>query len=112
MSRPLEATSHAVLQAVNDAIISCDIEGVVVTWNREAEALYGYTAVEAIGSSLGIIKPPEFPPTLMAGIEDASSGPASKLRPGQPEHRDREANKNQTDSRGGDQRVSDLRWRR
>ena len=78
MSRPLEATSHAVLQAVNDAIISCDIEGVVVTWNREAEALYGYTAVEAIGSSLGIIKPPEFPPTLMAGIEDASSGPASR----------------------------------
>lgn len=55
MSRPLEATSHAVLQAVNDAIISCDIEGVVVTWNREAEALYGYTALEAIGSSLDII---------------------------------------------------------
>jgi PAS domain S-box-containing protein len=77
MSRPIEATSDAILQAVNDAIISCDIEGVIVTWNRGAEALYGYTALEAIGSPLDIITPPEFAPTFKAGIEDANSARSS-----------------------------------
>jgi PAS domain S-box-containing protein len=73
MSRPLETTSDAILQAVDYAIISCDIDGVIVTWNRGAEALYGYTALEAIGSPIDIIMPPEIAPTLKAGIEDANS---------------------------------------
>ena len=64
MSRPLETTSDAILQAVNDAIISFDIEGVIVTWNRGAEVLYGYTASESIGSPVDIIMPPEIAPTL------------------------------------------------
>jgi len=80
MSRPLETTSDAILQAVDYAIISCDIDGVIVTWNRGAEALYGYTALEAIGSPIDIIMPPEIAPTLKAGIEDANSVLSSETR--------------------------------
>src|ERR1700729_3348166 len=37
-----------VLDASDDAITTCSLDGVFVTWNRGAEKLYGYTAEEAI----------------------------------------------------------------
>ncbi|UCE26940.1 MAG: PAS domain S-box protein [Candidatus Coatesbacteria bacterium] len=38
-----------VLQGSMDAIITTDIDGRVVTWNRGAEAIYGYSKEEAFG---------------------------------------------------------------
>jgi PAS domain S-box-containing protein len=38
-----------VLQGSMDAIITTDIDGRVVTWNRGAEAIYGYCKEEAVG---------------------------------------------------------------
>lgn len=43
----------------NDAIFSIDPGQVIQTWNGGAERLYGYTASEAIGTSLAIICPEE-----------------------------------------------------
>lgn len=42
-----------------DAIISKSLDGTVLSWNRAAEELYGYTAEEAIGQSVTFIVPPE-----------------------------------------------------
>jgi PAS domain S-box-containing protein len=41
-----------VLQGSMDAIITTDIDGRVVTWNRGAEAIYGYYKEEAVGKYL------------------------------------------------------------
>jgi PAS domain S-box-containing protein len=43
----------------DDAILSKSIDGVILTWNKGAERLYGYTAEEAIGKSALMLVPPE-----------------------------------------------------
>jgi two-component system sensor histidine kinase/response regulator len=48
-----------VLDASDDAITTCSLDGVFVTWNRGAENLYGYSAHEAIGQPLDLIVPPQ-----------------------------------------------------
>jgi two-component system, sensor histidine kinase and response regulator len=48
----------SVLDASDDAITTCSLEGVFLTWNRGAEMLYGYTAEEAVGQPLDLIIPP------------------------------------------------------
>ena len=48
----------SVLDTSDDAITTCSLDGVFVTWNRGAEKLYGYTAQEAIGQPLDLIIPP------------------------------------------------------
>ncbi len=48
----------SVLDASDDAITTCSLDGVFLTWNRGAEMLYGYTAEEAIGQPLDLIIPP------------------------------------------------------
>lgn len=40
-----------------DAILAKDTEGVITGWNKGAERLYGYTAEEAIGSSISMLIP-------------------------------------------------------
>ena len=61
MERPsTEATSNVlatVLDSSADAIIGKDLAGTVLTWNRGAERMYGYTAAEMIGRSILTIVP-------------------------------------------------------
>ena len=50
----------AVVQSSNDAIISVDLDGHMLTWNPAAERLYGYSADEVQGRSLNrLIVPPD-----------------------------------------------------
>ncbi len=62
------AEAHLQLQAqlldcVNEAVVSTDMEGTIQYWNREAENLYGYAAAEVLGkpyrSVAGPIEPPD-----------------------------------------------------
>jgi PAS domain S-box-containing protein len=48
--------SHLVENST-DAIISFDLSGAIVTWNQGAEAIYGYSAEEAIGKLWDILVP-------------------------------------------------------
>src|SRR5437016_1155690 len=49
----------SIIEASEDAIISKDLNGTILTWNRGAAAVYGYAAEEAIGQSINILLPPD-----------------------------------------------------
>ena len=49
----------AIVECSSDAIYSTHPDGIITSWNRAAELLYGYTAEEAIGSPVARLAPPE-----------------------------------------------------
>ena len=52
-------TLAAVVESSDDAILSIDLDGIVATFNRGAERLFGYKSDEVIGKSVTILIPPD-----------------------------------------------------
>jgi len=48
----------AIVTSSQDAIFTKDLDDVVTSWNAAAEALYGYSAQEMIGTDVGVLTPP------------------------------------------------------
>jgi PAS domain S-box-containing protein len=58
-AREERARLAAIVETSEDAIFSKALDGTILTWNRGAERLYGYTAGEVVGRSVSILAPPD-----------------------------------------------------
>jgi PAS domain S-box-containing protein len=77
--RESEAKFRSVMESAIDAIVSSDVSGRILSWNRAAMAVFGYSAEEALGQPLELIIPARFRDAHRRGIDRVSSGGPSRV---------------------------------
>jgi PAS domain S-box-containing protein len=72
-----EATRRlaTIVDTSDDAIISKNLDGVIQTWNRGAQRIFGYIAEEVVGKPVTVLMPPE--------RHDEEPGSLARLRAGE-----------------------------
>lgn len=65
---------QSILAAIPDAVITADESGVIMSWNRAAESMFGYCEEEVRGRSIDAIVPPRLRCRHAAGMSRASHG--------------------------------------
>ena len=61
----------ALIDSADDAIISKTLDGIITSWNRGAERIFGYRAEEIIGKPVAVLIPPDHPneePAILARL--------------------------------------------
>lgn len=61
----------SIIESADDAIISKTLEGIITSWNKGAERIFGYTAEEAVGQPVTMLIPSDQPdeePSILARL--------------------------------------------
>lgn len=74
IARPEDFFS-SVVSCCSDAIITKDLAGIITSWNRGAERVYGYAAPDVVGKPVNILFPP--------GREDEEPAILERIRHGE-----------------------------
>ncbi len=64
----------AIVESSDDAIIAKTLDGIITSWNRGAEQIYGYTEPEVVGKSITMLMVPGGEEELFRIIEKIKSG--------------------------------------
>ncbi|MBI2872006.1 MAG: PAS domain S-box protein [Chloroflexi bacterium] len=67
-----------IVEQAPDAVVLADRDGAIRLWNAAAEALFGYSAAEAIGQTLDILVPERFRQAHWAGFDRALASGETK----------------------------------
>jgi len=78
----------AIVEGSEDAIIAFTPAGIILTWNRGAEAIFGYAAADAIGKHLSMIVPRDRYNRVVRPFEWAAQGTLASPYEGQGLHKD------------------------
>jgi PAS domain S-box-containing protein len=77
--RTSEERFRAITESANDAIVSADLSGRVVSWNAKAEAIFGYRADEILGRSFVRLMPERYRRADEARLAERAARGASRL---------------------------------
>jgi PAS domain S-box-containing protein len=61
----------AIVESAEDAVVTKTLDGIITSWNKGAERVFGYTAEEAIGKSVTMLIPEDHPdeePSILARL--------------------------------------------
>lgn len=64
----------AIVESSEDAIIGESLSGIITSWNRGAEQIFGYTSEEVIGRSISILHPADEADQFVAILESIGRG--------------------------------------
>jgi len=63
-----------IIDSSEDAILSKDLSGIITSWNRGAEHIYGYRAEEVIGRHISLLTPSDRPDEISEILEKIARG--------------------------------------
>jgi PAS domain S-box-containing protein len=75
--RHAEETSRllaSIVESSSDAIVGEDLNGIITTWNKGAERIFGYTAEEVIGCPITTLSPPGREQEISSILEQIARG--------------------------------------
>jgi PAS domain S-box-containing protein len=64
----------SIIDSSDDAILSKDLNGIITSWNKGAERIYGYAPEEVIGKHISILTPGDRPDEVSKILEKVSQG--------------------------------------
>jgi PAS domain S-box-containing protein len=64
----------AIVESSDDAIIGKTLDGIITSWNKGAERIYGYSAEETVGQPISMLVPPERPDEIPRILESLRRG--------------------------------------
>jgi hypothetical protein len=68
----------SIIDSSEDAILSKDLNGIITSWNRGAENIYGYTAEEIVGKHISLLTPPDRPDEISEILKKIARGESTE----------------------------------